>query len=138
MIAAALVLIGALLLAGCQAGESPAAAAPGADVVTQPVSAPSGAAPPAGEATLAGPPEAVDAACLAESSNPFAQSIAGTYETAYADVMAWYCAGYSFDNILIALETSKQTGTPVESARHEPQPKLGSDLERSGFRLSPE
>lgn len=43
------------------------------------------------------------------------ESIAAKYEVRYAEVMAWFCGGTSFDDILLALETRKLTDTPVEA-----------------------
>jgi hypothetical protein len=48
------------------------------------------------------------------ASHPIALSIAQKYEVAYEQVMGWFCAGYSFENILIALETSKAVEIPPE------------------------
>lgn len=53
--------------------------------------------------------------CAAGDPNPIGQSIAGEYETSYEQVMTWFCAGYSFDNILIALETSEAVDVPAET-----------------------
>ena len=53
--------------------------------------------------------------CAAGEPNPIGQSIAGEYETSYEQVMTWFCAGYSFDNILIALETSEAVDVPAET-----------------------
>lgn len=56
----------------------------------------------------------VDFDC-ADSSNrhPVGLSVAETYEIPYEQVIAWHCEGYSFENILIALETSEATGIPA-------------------------
>lgn len=48
------------------------------------------------------------------ASHPIALSIAQKYEVAYEQVIGWFCAGYSFENILIALETSKAVEIPAE------------------------
>ena len=53
--------------------------------------------------------------CLGEGISPLGQSIAADYETAsYAQVMAWFCSGAEFEDILLALETEAQTGLPAE------------------------
>lgn len=112
----------AMVLAGCQStDEPPAVDTPGDGANAEQVDAPPEAAPPASDDAPAdaeaegGPSGETDPSCLAETSNPFAESIVSTYQVAYDDVMAWYCGGYSFDNILLALETSKQTEMSVET-----------------------
>lgn len=57
----------------------------------------------------------VDIHCSESEPNPIGQDIAATYEVPYEQVMTWFCQGYSFDNILIALETSEATGIPAET-----------------------
>ncbi len=42
------------------------------------------------------------------------QSIAETYMITYDEVMTWYCDGNSYDDIMIALETSAAVDIPVE------------------------
>jgi hypothetical protein len=46
--------------------------------------------------------------------DPVAVSISDKFEPSYDDVMAWYCAGESFEDILLALTTSELTGLTVE------------------------
>lgn len=43
------------------------------------------------------------------------KSIAETYEVPYQQVMTWFCSGYSFENILIALETSQAVDIQVDT-----------------------
>lgn len=80
---------------------------------------------PATEPTLETEPEpAQDAApvvetappnCLGDEISPIGQSIADEYESAsYEQVMTWFCNGAEFEDILTALETESQTGTPAE------------------------
>ena len=60
-------------------------------------------------------PEAVSADCLGGEVSPIAESIAEDYEfTNYAEVTTWFCNGAEFEDILVALETEAQTGTPAE------------------------
>jgi hypothetical protein len=47
--------------------------------------------------------------------HPIGENIAATYEVSYQQVMAWFCSGYSFENILIALETSEAVDIPAET-----------------------
>jgi hypothetical protein len=53
--------------------------------------------------------------CLGGEVSPIGQSIADEYEfTDYAEVITWFCDGAEFEDILVALETESQTGTPAE------------------------
>lgn len=67
-------------------------------------------------AVEAAPPAEVAAPnCLGDEISPIGQSIANDYETAsYEQVMAWFCNGAEFEDILVALETETQTGTPAD------------------------
>lgn len=54
--------------------------------------------------------------CTDSNPHPIGQNIAETYiSTSYVEVMTWFCAGYSFENILIALETSEAVNVPAET-----------------------
>jgi hypothetical protein len=54
--------------------------------------------------------------CTETNPHPMGQSIAETYEdVSYEQVMTWFCDGYTFDDILIALETSEATDVPASS-----------------------
>ena len=65
------------------------------------------------EATMGVETEAPD--CLDGEISPVGQSIAEEYEfTSYEEVIAWFCNGAEFEDILTALETESQTGTPAE------------------------
>jgi hypothetical protein len=60
--------------------------------------------------------EPVNFDCADDSSqHPVGLSIAETYQVPYEQVMEWFCDGYSFDNILIALETSEAVDVPVDT-----------------------
>jgi len=106
-------LMAALLLAGLIAGCSPQAA---------PTSAATDAAP-AVEATAAAddpsdlaPLSAEEAAteCPGPAINPLGESIAADYDfTTYDQVMAWFCEGAAFEDILTALETQAVTEEPA-------------------------
>ncbi len=61
------------------------------------------------------PVETPDADCPGEETNTIGQGIADEYEfTSYEDVMTWFCNGAEFEDILVALQTEEQSGTPVE------------------------
>lgn len=53
--------------------------------------------------------------CAGSERHPIGQSIAETYEVSYERVMTWFCGGYSFENILIALETSEAVDVPADT-----------------------
>jgi len=55
-----------------------------------------------------------EAICADAEPDPIAQSIASTYEVSYQQIIDWYCAGSSFDDILVALETSLATDIPAK------------------------
>jgi hypothetical protein len=62
-------------------------------------------------------PEVVTATpnCLNGEVSPIGQSIADEYDFVdYDQVMVWFCNGAEFEDILVALETESQTGTPAE------------------------
>lgn len=62
-------------------------------------------------------PEAVTATpdCLNGEVSSIGQSIADEYDSVdYDQVMVWFCNGAEFEDILVALETESQTGTPAE------------------------
>ena len=53
--------------------------------------------------------------CLGGAVSPIGQSIAEEYESvSYDQVLTWFCNGAEFEDILVALETEAQTGTPAE------------------------
>ena len=53
--------------------------------------------------------------CPDVDPHPIGESIAQTYDVSYEQVMSWYCEGYSFDNILIALETSQAVDVTADT-----------------------
>jgi hypothetical protein len=59
--------------------------------------------------------ETPEANCPGEEINNIGQGIADEYDfTSYEEVMAWFCSGAEFEDILVALQTEDQTGTPAE------------------------
>jgi hypothetical protein len=99
------VLLGLTACSGSQPPESESTVPPLASEVP-----PSGESEPAETAVTAN-----IAACMEENPHSIGQSIAQTYEVSYQQVMTWFCSGYSFDNILIALETSAAVDVPAET-----------------------
>jgi hypothetical protein len=53
--------------------------------------------------------------CTDNNPHPMGQSIATTYEVSYEQVMTWFCSGYSFENILLALETSEAVDVQADT-----------------------
>jgi hypothetical protein len=61
------------------------------------------------------PVETPEADCPGEEINNIGQGIADEYDFAsYEEVMTWFCSGAEFEDILVALQTEDQTGTPTE------------------------
>lgn len=53
--------------------------------------------------------------CPGEGINTIGQGIADEYEFAsYEEVMAWFCDGAEFEDILVALQTEELSETPAE------------------------
>jgi hypothetical protein len=74
--------------------------------------APAGTLPPIETPTF--PVELAAPNCLGDEVSLVGQSIADGYESVgYEQVMTWFCNGAEFEDILVALETESQTGTPV-------------------------
>lgn len=70
--------------------------------------------PSSGEEAQTGETTA-DTNCTDLNPHPIGASIAADYEVSYEQVMTWFCSGYSFENILIALETSEAVDVPAEA-----------------------
>ena len=51
--------------------------------------------------------------CSTLNPHPIAQGMVDTYDVSYDEVMTWYCDGYAFSDILLALETSNLADIPV-------------------------
>lgn len=47
------------------------------------------------------------AACTDLEEHPIAAAIAEDFEADYDDVIGWFCAGHSFEDILLALQTER-------------------------------
>ena len=53
--------------------------------------------------------------CASAEANQLGAAIAADYAfTTTEQVMAWFCAGAEFEDILVALETADQTGASTE------------------------
>jgi hypothetical protein len=62
--------------------------------------------------------------CLDPASQAMGSSIAASFEIPFETVMLWYCSGYAFEDILLALQTAAQ----VETTAGELLFKLGQGL----------
>jgi hypothetical protein len=51
--------------------------------------------------------------CSTLNPHPIAQGMVDTYDVSYDEVMTWYCDGYAFSDISLALETSDLADVPV-------------------------
>jgi hypothetical protein len=59
--------------------------------------------------------EALEDECPSKATNTIGLGIADEYEFAsYEEVMVWFCDGAEFEDILMALQTEEQTGSPAE------------------------
>jgi hypothetical protein len=45
--------------------------------------------------------------CAALNPHPLAESMAEQFDISYDQIMTWYCDGYAFSDILLALETEE-------------------------------
>jgi hypothetical protein len=53
--------------------------------------------------------------CSDSAAELMAGSIAGSFETSYEQVILWYCTGFTFDDILLALQTTAEIDiSPVD------------------------
>lgn len=57
--------------------------------------------------------------CPETSPHPVAADIADTFDVEYELVIGWFCDGYPFDEILLALQTQKIVDVEVESLLEE-------------------
>jgi hypothetical protein len=68
------------------------------------------------QSTLPGAAEiTVDIQCTDTNPHPIGQSISESYAISYQQVMTWFCSGYSFEDILVALETSAAADFPTDT-----------------------
>lgn len=56
-----------------------------------------------------------DVKCPEVDPHPIGKDIAETFDVSYELVVDWFCSGFSFENILIALETSEAVDIPAET-----------------------
>lgn len=101
-------MVAALLIAGCAAQPTQSSTSlPDAAEPNNPVALEEAAS----EET---PPEEAATECPGDEINPIGESIAADYDFAsYDQVMAWFCEGAEFEDILVALETQDATGEPA-------------------------
>ena len=51
--------------------------------------------------------------CFEADPHPIGEVIAQDFDADYDEVMGWMCAGFSFEDILLALQTSELSGRPA-------------------------
>src|SRR5690606_4796676 len=51
--------------------------------------------------------------CFEADPHPIGEAIAQDFDADYDEVMGWMCAGFSFEDILLALQTSELSGRPA-------------------------
>ena len=52
--------------------------------------------------------------CLSPEAQGLGSSIAGSYGISDETVMNWYCSGYTFEDILLALQTAAQVNVSAQ------------------------
>ncbi|MFP3853759.1 MAG: hypothetical protein ACLFWD_05640 [Anaerolineales bacterium] len=59
--------------------------------------------------------EAQPTSCVEIDPHPVAEGIADEFEVEYQQVLGWFCQGSTFDDILLALQTSELTDETPEN-----------------------
>ena len=62
----------------------------------------------------ADPAPASSIQCTEVDPHPVAEGIAREFDVTYEEVMAWFCEGHPFDDILLALQTAELIDKPVD------------------------
>ncbi len=106
-------LVAFFLLTACGADPAPPVAE---SVSAQPVSEPEAVQESVAPGDDTAPEaEPVISDCLNGEVSPIGQSIADDFETtSYEQVIAWFCNGAEYEDILVALETESLTETSAE------------------------
>ena len=60
-----------------------------------------------------GPSEGEGKSCPTPDPHPIAGNIAEKYQRDYQEIIDWYCQGYEFEDILLALQTHRLTDKEV-------------------------
>ena len=108
------------LLVGCYDLQTGAVTSQPTQIAT-PIAQDTPAPPTSTQVDIQPQPEATQpqatagAECLGEEDNRIGRAIDAEYENAsYEQVMSWFCNGAEFEDIMTALQTEEQTGTPAE------------------------
>lgn len=97
-------LLVALLATSCQSPRAEVAV----DEVLQSAEEPMAVEAPASDGlTAVDDPTPTPFSCPRLDPHPVGQSIADKFDVAYEQVMTWFCDGFSFEDILLALQTSE-------------------------------
>lgn len=94
------------LLAACGGADTQPEVSPMPEATAQPLD-------PAGDAAPEAEGEIVTR-CTEVDPHPLGQSIAETFAVSYERVMGLFCSGHPFDEILMALQTSKMSDRSAE------------------------
>lgn len=103
-----------LLVVSCSSAVQSPAVTPS---VRPPVTVTPPVALPTQTATIEAVPQVIPSAtsCASQDLNKMADSIVEDYPfTSSAEIITWFCDGAALEDILIALATEEETGTPAE------------------------
>ncbi|MFO7944425.1 MAG: hypothetical protein R6U51_09045 [Anaerolineales bacterium] len=67
-------------------------------------------------------------ACPEEDPQPIAVSISEKFDVSYEKVIDWYCDGYIFEDILLALQTSKMSDVEPDTLLKEIEAKTWEEI----------
>jgi|GEM_PF-2786230 len=67
-------------------------------------------------------------ACPEEDPQPIAVSITEKFDVSYEKVIDWYCDGYIFEDILLALQTSKMSDVEPDTLLKEIEAKTWEEI----------
>jgi hypothetical protein len=74
---------------------------------------------PVEQAAGAGESELTASQCPDLDPHPIGVDIADTYDVAYEQVMEWFCAGQTFEDILLALQTTELADVEIDRIFYE-------------------
>jgi hypothetical protein len=107
-------LFGLLLVSLAACAPDPAVAEPIVAAETQPVNPATGNdETPSGSSSVPAGETVAVFECTDTNPHPLGQNIAETYDVSYEQVMTWFCDDFTFDDILIALETGEAMDIPA-------------------------
>ncbi len=66
--------------------------------------------------------------CPEDDPHPIAVSISEKFDVSYAEVVSWYCDGYIFEDILLALQTGKMSGAEPDELLEQAKTKTWEEI----------